>query len=248
MKQVSQAPQRPSSINPEVSPALDAVVMRALEKRPRRPLPERRRLHRRARRRAQGGRRAARRHGRLRAAAAGRGVADAEAAEMDEIEEEERRRRRWLLDPRRDRGPGRRPDRLRADPRHDRRGPESDRAARSNAAEARLEGEGFKIGEIKRGRAAKRRRKPCSSRTRSRARSTKTARSSASSARSRRSTSRSAPARAAAKVPSTAGQPLAKATAKLEDAGFEVQVDRVNSDQVDEGLVIHSDPSGGTTR
>jgi serine/threonine-protein kinase len=34
MKQVSQAPQRPSSINPNVSPALDAVVMRALEKEP----------------------------------------------------------------------------------------------------------------------------------------------------------------------------------------------------------------------
>jgi len=34
MKQVSQVPQRPSSINPEVSPALDAVVMRALEKDP----------------------------------------------------------------------------------------------------------------------------------------------------------------------------------------------------------------------
>ncbi len=34
MKQVSQAPQRPSSINPAVSPALDAVVMRALEKEP----------------------------------------------------------------------------------------------------------------------------------------------------------------------------------------------------------------------
>src|SRR5829696_3751995 len=34
MKQVSQAPQRPSSIAPQVSPALDAVVMRALEKSP----------------------------------------------------------------------------------------------------------------------------------------------------------------------------------------------------------------------
>ncbi len=34
MKQVSQPPQRPSSINPAVSPALDAVVMRALEKEP----------------------------------------------------------------------------------------------------------------------------------------------------------------------------------------------------------------------
>jgi eukaryotic-like serine/threonine-protein kinase len=34
MKQVSLTPQRPSSINPAVSPALDAVVMRALEKEP----------------------------------------------------------------------------------------------------------------------------------------------------------------------------------------------------------------------
>jgi beta-lactam-binding protein with PASTA domain/predicted Ser/Thr protein kinase len=34
MKQVSQAPQRPSSLDPQVSPALDAVVMRALEKEP----------------------------------------------------------------------------------------------------------------------------------------------------------------------------------------------------------------------
>src|SRR5215218_6318068 len=34
MKQVSQTPQLPSSINPQVWPALDAVVMRALEKEP----------------------------------------------------------------------------------------------------------------------------------------------------------------------------------------------------------------------
>jgi len=34
LKQVSQTPQRPSAINPEVSPALDAVVMRALAKDP----------------------------------------------------------------------------------------------------------------------------------------------------------------------------------------------------------------------
>jgi eukaryotic-like serine/threonine-protein kinase len=34
MKQVSQVPQRPSSIQPRVSPALDSVVMRALEKDP----------------------------------------------------------------------------------------------------------------------------------------------------------------------------------------------------------------------
>src|SRR3954452_18976237 len=34
MKQVSETPLRPSSINPQISPALDAVVMRALEKEP----------------------------------------------------------------------------------------------------------------------------------------------------------------------------------------------------------------------
>jgi eukaryotic-like serine/threonine-protein kinase len=34
MKQVAETPQRPSSINPQVSPALDAAVMRALEKEP----------------------------------------------------------------------------------------------------------------------------------------------------------------------------------------------------------------------
>src|SRR5260221_12785757 len=34
MKQVSHTPQRPSSVNPNVSPALDAVTMRALEKDP----------------------------------------------------------------------------------------------------------------------------------------------------------------------------------------------------------------------
>jgi eukaryotic-like serine/threonine-protein kinase len=34
LKQVSQTPQRPSAVNPEVSPALDAVVMRALAKEP----------------------------------------------------------------------------------------------------------------------------------------------------------------------------------------------------------------------
>jgi serine/threonine-protein kinase len=49
------------------------------------------------------------------------------------------------------------------------------------------------------------------------------------------------------RVPSTAGQPLAKATAELEDADFQVQVDRVNSASVADGLVIHSEPAGGTS-
>src|SRR5829696_8177682 len=90
MKQVSQAPQRPSSINPEVSPALDSVVMRALEKSPDAFI--------------------AALDNALKAGDELRGgtaafaplppsvavLSDAEAAEMDAIEEEERWRRRLL--------------------------------------------------------------------------------------------------------------------------------------------------------
>jgi serine/threonine-protein kinase len=48
-------------------------------------------------------------------------------------------------------------------------------------------------------------------------------------------------------VPSTAGLTEEEATEKLEEAGFGVQVESANSDAVEEGLVIHSDPSGGET-
>jgi eukaryotic-like serine/threonine-protein kinase len=49
------------------------------------------------------------------------------------------------------------------------------------------------------------------------------------------------------KIPSTAGQPQAKATKELEDAGFEVEVEKANSEDIEEGVVIHSEPSGGST-
>ena len=98
MKQVSQAPQRPSSINPQVSPALDAVVMRALEKSPGDRFQNAdafiAALDAALKRR----RRAARRHRRLRAAAPGRRALERGGGEMDAREEEERRRRRRLLD------------------------------------------------------------------------------------------------------------------------------------------------------
>jgi beta-lactam-binding protein with PASTA domain/predicted Ser/Thr protein kinase len=48
-------------------------------------------------------------------------------------------------------------------------------------------------------------------------------------------------------VPSTAGLNQEEATEKLEEAGFEARVERVNSKTVEEGLVVRSEPGGGTT-
>jgi serine/threonine-protein kinase len=50
-----------------------------------------------------------------------------------------------------------------------------------------------------------------------------------------------------AQVPSVAGKPQAEATKELEAAGFKVSVQKVNSDKVEEGLVVHSEPGAGTT-
>jgi beta-lactam-binding protein with PASTA domain len=50
-----------------------------------------------------------------------------------------------------------------------------------------------------------------------------------------------------AKVPSTAGRPVAEAENAVEEAGFKALVNRVSSDSVEAGLVIHSDPGGGKT-
>jgi len=48
-------------------------------------------------------------------------------------------------------------------------------------------------------------------------------------------------------VPSTAGLSREEGEEKLEAAGFESEVETVNSASVEEGLVIHSKPSGGST-
>ncbi|HEX7278407.1 MAG TPA: PASTA domain-containing protein [Solirubrobacterales bacterium] len=50
-----------------------------------------------------------------------------------------------------------------------------------------------------------------------------------------------------AAVPSTAGQTQEEATEALEDAGFQVSVQRVNSETVESGLVVNSEPRGGST-
>jgi beta-lactam-binding protein with PASTA domain/predicted Ser/Thr protein kinase len=49
------------------------------------------------------------------------------------------------------------------------------------------------------------------------------------------------------KVPSTAGLEAEEATERLEEAGFQVKVESVNSAAVEEGQVVHSEPSGGET-
>jgi len=48
-------------------------------------------------------------------------------------------------------------------------------------------------------------------------------------------------------VPATAGLSREEATEKLEAAGFDVRAETVSSDAVEEGLVIHSEPSAGQT-
>jgi beta-lactam-binding protein with PASTA domain len=49
------------------------------------------------------------------------------------------------------------------------------------------------------------------------------------------------------KVPATAGLGQEEASEKLESAGFEVKVESAKSADVEEGTVIHSDPSGGSS-
>jgi eukaryotic-like serine/threonine-protein kinase len=245
MKQVSQAPQRPSSINPQVSPALDAVVMRALEKSP-------------------GDRfqtadafiaaldNALRAGDELSGGTAAFAplppavmvASEVEAAEMDEIEAEERRRRMlmWLA--------------LAAAVligilialalTRDTSAEVPKVTGRSlQQAEALLREEGFKVVTRDIRNDAERETvleqdpipgevdedcalvgffctKPEVTLTYSTGPGT-------------------------AEVPSVAGLPFRRAAKQVEKAGFEAQISRVNSDTVAENMVIHSQPRGGTT-
>jgi serine/threonine-protein kinase len=49
------------------------------------------------------------------------------------------------------------------------------------------------------------------------------------------------------KVPGVAGLTREEATATLEEAGFAVAVENVNSENVEEGLVVNAEPGGGST-
>ncbi len=245
MKQVSHTPQRPSSLNPAVSPALDAVVMRALEKDP--------------------GQRFQSAEAFIAAldaalrdpAATGGGTAafaplpppvvapeEAAAAERDPEEEHRRRRRRWAL--------------LAAaavligvllgfaltrDTTTEVPGVTGNQL---NVAIALLEQNGFKVGEVKRVQ-------------REVATNTVLEQDPPSGNASLDCTFLTlfcskpkvgltvSAGPGSAKVPGTAGLGEDEAIAKLEESGFETQVKRVNSSQVEAGLVVHSDPPAGTT-
>jgi serine/threonine-protein kinase len=249
MKQVSQTPQRPSSINPRVSPTLDAVVMRALEKDP--------------------GERfqsadafiAALDAAMAEPGATGGGTAafaalppvvatpeEADAGEPDPEEEARKRRRRWIaaavaavviglligLALTRDTTTN----------------VPNVKGNELNVAISLLQQEGFAVGEVKRvereapantvleqdplaAPPADKASLDCSFLTFfcSKPKVTLTVSSGPGTG----------------KVPATAGLSREEATEKLEAAGFGVRVETVNSDSVEEDLVIHSEPPAGKT-
>ncbi len=245
MKQVSQTPQRPSSINPRVSPALDAVAMRALEKEPGERFQS-----------------AAAFVAALDAAmrepgAPGGGTAafaplppvvatpeEAAAATADPEEEARKRKRRWLIAAAvavavgvligllltRDTGtevPNVTGDEL-------------------NVAVALLQQDGFSVGEVKRVERDAPQNEVLEQEPPSGSASLDCAFLTLFCSKPKVTlTVSSGPG--SGKVPATAGLTREEASEKLEAAGFAVKVEEVNSDTVEEGLVIHSEPSAGAT-
>jgi eukaryotic-like serine/threonine-protein kinase len=245
MKQVSHTPQRPSSINPAVSPALDAVVMRALEKDPGQRFQSADAFI--AALEAASRNPAAEQGGTAAFAALPPPVVTAEEAEAAEDEEKERRRRRriwaWLaaaaallgvllgfaLT----------------------RDTSTDVPAvtgnQLNVAIALLEQNGFKVGEVNRvqrevavNTVLEQDPPPGSA-------SLDCVFLSFFCSKPKVGLTVSAGPGSAEISGGLSGLSQEEAVTKLEDAGFRAQVERVNSDQVEAGLVIRSDPPGGTT-
>ena len=241
MKQVAETPQRPSSINPQVSPALDAVVMRALEKEP-----------------GQRFQSADAFIAALDAALKDPGVGQQTAAfaaappivaspEEDELDEDKRNWKLWALIAAaivigilvglaltRDtttKVPGVTGNQL-------------------NVAITLLEQDGFSVGEVIRvEREAPANevleQDPAASPPADQASEDCAFITFFCSKPDVTLTVSSGPG--SAKVPSTAGETEEDATRKLEAAGFDSAVERVNSDSVEPGLVIRSEPGGGNT-
>ena len=249
MKQVSQAPQRPSSINPQVSPALDAVTMRALEKEP-------------GQRFQSADAFIAALDAALRDPGGGMSstasfaplppiVATPEDAPADgpdsEEEERRRRRRRWMM--------------VAAAvligllvgfalTRDTTTDVPNVQGNELNVAITLLQQNGFEVGEVKRvEREAPANtvleQDPLASPPADEA-SLDCAFLNFFCSKPKVTLTVSA-GPGSAKVPSTAGLTIAKAEEALEEAGFKAQVESVNSEGVEEGLVIHSQPSGGET-
>jgi eukaryotic-like serine/threonine-protein kinase len=244
MKQVSEVPQRPSTINPRVSPALDAAVMRALEKDP--------------------GQRFQSADAFIAALDAAMkepgGQPGATAAfaplppvvavpEEAEAEEEERRARRWLwiglilaaivgiligL----------------ALTRKTTTEVPSVTGSPLNVAVALLEQRGFSVADIRHvNREAPRdevlEQDPAASPPADEASLDCAFLSFFCSKPGVTLTVSKGPG--SGRVPSTTGTSEEDAIEAIEDAGFEAKVQRVNSESVEEGLVVHTEPSGGET-
>jgi serine/threonine-protein kinase len=243
MKQVSQPPQRPSSINPQISPALDAVVMRALEKEP-----------------GQRFQSADAFIAALDAALKEPGGAGGTAAfaalppivatpeePVEEGEEESSRRLIWIL--------------VAAAvligllvgfalTRDTTTEVPNVTGESLNLAFARLQQDGFNVGEVKRvEREAPANtvleQDPAASPPADEASLDCAFLSFFCSKPKVMLTVSAGPG--SAKVPSTAGTTTAEAEEELEGAGFKSEVESVHSEDVEEGLVIHSKPSGGET-
>ncbi len=242
MKQVSQIPQRPSSINPQVSPALDAVVMRALEKEP-------------GQRFQSADAFIAALDAALKEPGGGPGSTAAFAAlppviatPEEAVEEDEERRRRWWL--------------LVlaavligllvgfALTRDTSTNVPKVTGNELNVAISLLQQNGFSVGDVKRvEREAPANevleQDPAASPPGDQASLDCAFLNFFCSKPKVMLTVSAGPG--SAMVPSTAGLTVAKAEKALEEAGFKAQVETVHSEAVDEGLVVHSQPSGGET-
>jgi eukaryotic-like serine/threonine-protein kinase len=241
MKQVSHTPQRPSSIDPAVSPALDAVVMRALEKDPGRRFQSADAFI--AALDATGRNPAAEPGGTAAFAPLPPPVADPEAAAEDE--EEEKRRRRWiwpavaavlvgaLL------GFALTRDTTTEVP--------AVTGNQLNVAIALLEQSDFKVGEVSRVQREVAAGTVLEQDPPAGEASLDCAFLSFFCSKPKVSlTVSSGPG--SAEVPGgLAGQSQGEAVEEVEAAGFDAKVEKINSGQVEAGLVIRSDPSGGTT-
>ena len=236
MKQVSQPPQRPSSLEPRVSPALDAVVMRALEKDPGRRFQSAEAFI-----------------AALDAALANPGVVEGTAAYAPlpptVVEGEEERRRRWLIAA------------LVATAillgillglvltRDTTTEVPKVTGNQLNVAISLLEQDGFRVGEVTRVQREAApgtvfEQDPVASPPGEEAELECAFINFFCSKPEVSLTISAGPGRA--KIPSMAGLPRDEAVEKLERAGFEGMVIEANSERVEEGLVISSNPSGGT--